>query len=45
MFFFHVTLFPKNIQGNFTWILPLKKTEIAEATANYIMQYKLTLAK
>ena len=41
MLFLTVKLFPKNIQGNFSLILPLKKIEIGKTAANYIMQYQL----
>ena len=37
--FLTLTLFPKNIQCNFTLILPIKNIEITKAPANYIMEY------
>ena len=41
---FHVLLtvmFPKNIQSNFTQILPLKEIDMTIAAVNYIRQYQL----
>ena len=46
--FFHVLLpvifSRKNIQSNFTLVLPSKKFEMAIAVENYIKQYQLNLS-
>ena len=43
--FLTVTLFPKNIEGNFNLILPFKIIYIMKAAANYTMQYQLNFSE